>query len=366
LIGLSIAFELARRGSTVRVYDIAQPGRGASWAGAGLLAPYSERPVPALLDACARSLRAYPAFAVAVAAESGVDPRLHVSGIVHAATSDDELRDLERDAIGLRASGVEATSLDRAAALAAEPALSSGVRGGLLIPAEGSVDNRRLGRGLIAACRARGVRIVEGASIAIRCDARRALGVATDDGFAAAGAIVNAAGAWAAGVAGVPDDCLPPVRPVKGQMLAIEVPHGFVRRPVWTPHAYLVPRDDGRLLVGATVEERGFDERVTAGGLAQLLHAALRAAPSLTNFTVSEQWAGLRPATPDGLPYVGRTALDGLFTAAGHYRNGILLAPLTATTIADAIEGRSDVLQAFSPLRDPVDRMESHAAGANR
>ena len=331
-----------------------------------MLAPYSERPVDALLDACARSLRDYPSFAAAVAADSGVDPRLHLSGIVNAATSDDEMRDLERDAVALRALGVDVTVLDRAAALAAEPSLSNGVRGGSLIPAEGSVDNRRLGRALIEACRARGVHIIEAASIAIRCDARRALGVASDDGFAAAGAIVNAAGAWAAAVAGVPGDCLPPVRPVKGQMLAIEVPHGFVRRPVWTPQAYLVPRDDGRLLVGATVEERGFDERVTAGGLAQLLAAALRAAPSLANFTVSEQWAGLRPATPDGLPYVGRTALDGLFTASGHFRNGILLAPLTATAIAEAIEGRSDVLPAFSPLREPVDRMESRAAGANR
>ena len=176
---------------------------------------------------------------------------------------------------------------------------------------------------------------------------------------------MNAAGAWAAQVAGIPHDCLPPVRPVKGQMLAVEVPHGFVRRPVWTPGVYLVPRDDGRLLIGATVEERGFDTRVTAGGIAQLLNAALRAAPSLDGFSVSEQWAGLRPATPDGLPYIGATALDGLFTAAGHFRNGILLAPSTATAIAGAMDGLPSELPPFSPLRHLPARMESHTAGAN-
>jgi glycine oxidase len=365
LIGLSIAFELARRGHTVRVYDIAEPGRAASWAGAGLLAPYSERTPAPLFDACERALHAYPEFARNVAEASGIDPRVHLGGIVHVATSDAELQELERRSQTLRARAVTCAILDRTALLSAEPSLSSSACGALLLGAEGSVDNRRLGRALIAACTELGVRLIESKTIAVRCDTRRALGVVSDAGFAPAEAIVNAAGAWAAQLEGVPVQYLPAVRPVKGQMLAIEVPHGFVRRPVWTSDVYLVPRDDGRLLIGATVEEHGFDSRITAGGLSHLLAGALRAAPSLDDFTVSEQWAGLRPATSDGLPYIGRTALDGLFTATGHFRNGILLAPVTATAIADAIEGTDDPFPAFSPSRAIGSRMESHAAGAN-
>ena len=174
--------------------------------------------------------------------------------------------------------------------------------GGLITQNEGHVDNRRLGRALSAACRARGVRIERSERLAFECDARRVLGVVADRGFVAAGAVVNASGAWAAQLPGVPRDCVPPVVPVKGQMLALAAPAGFVRRATWVPGAYLVPRDDGRLLIGATVEAAGFDQRVTGEGMHELLHAALGAAPSLGGFAVTEQWAGLRPGTPDELP----------------------------------------------------------------
>jgi len=186
----------------------------------------------------------------------------------------------------------------------------------------------------------------------VECDSRRVLGVRSELGFASASVVINAAGAWAAKVPGLPESARPPVKPIKGQMLALAAPVGFLRRATWVPGAYLVPRGDGRLLVGATVEDAGFDERVTASAVHALLEAALAAAPSLGAFSVTESWAGLRPGTPDGRPFIGPTTIEGLLLATGHYRNGILLAPETAQMIASFVEtGDAIALQAFSPLR---------------
>jgi glycine oxidase len=226
------------------------------------------------------------------------------------------------------------------------------VAGGLIVASEGSVDNRRLGRALAAACANRGVAVRGAGAVALECDARRVLGIRTELGFVSARTVVNACGAWAGELGGVPQACRVPVEPVKGQMLALAAPAGLVSRPTWVPGAYLVPRDDGRLLLGATVERSGFDERPTAWGTAELLRAALKAAPGLGGFTVTESWAGLRPGSPDGLPFLGPTPVDGFFVASGHYRNGILLAPATATGLADAIEGRpSPGLEPFGLAR---------------
>jgi glycine oxidase len=353
LIGLAIAFELAERGASVQVFDRSEPVRAASWAGAGMLAPYTERITnEALLALCASSLREYPAFAERVRDASRIDAHLRLDGVVYAAFDREGLEALRRRAKELQSRGVECAMLDRAAVLTAEPWLGAHVLGGLLKHGEGYVDNRRLGRALVAACEARGVRIERSRSIAVECDSRRVLGLRTDRGFVAARSVVNACGAWAAQLRGVPDALVPPVEPIKGQMIALSVPVGLVRRATWVPGAYLVPREDGRLLVGATVESTGFDERVTAHGIHELLHAALGAAPSLSGFTMTESWAGLRPGTTDGLPILGATAVDGFFLAAGHYRNGILLAPATARLIADAVEGRDPIeLSPFSLAR---------------
>lgn len=340
LIGLAIAFELAERGAVVRVYDRGEPAKAASWAGAGMLAPYTEAAHDETLPAlCVASLREYPGFVERVRAASAIDPHLQLEGIVHAAFDEgqlDRLRDMEAN---LRARGVACDALDRASALALEPWLGNALSGALLVAGEGCVDNRRLGRALLAACRERGAIVTTSSTVAIECDTRRALGVRSDFGFTPAGAVVNAAGAWAGALRGVPATCLPPVEPRKGQMFALQVPAGFVRRPTWVPGAYLVPRGDGRLLVGATDERAGFDTRVTAAGVRGLLDAALGAAPALGDFSIVESWAGLRPATPAGRPFIGRTPLDGLYVAAGHYRNGILLAPATARLLCGAIAG---------------------------
>ncbi len=350
LIGLSIAFELAERGAAVRVYDRAEPARAASWAGAGMLAPYTESARDeTLLALCAASLREYPPFVERVRAASAVDPHLRLDGIVHAAFGTEQAVALERRAAELCARGVECERLDRVQTLSREPWLGGHVSGALLVSGEGHVDNRRLGRALVAACRARGVTIDTVGAVAVECDARRVLGMRTDVGFTPAGAVVNAAGAWAGQLHGLPAEVLPAIEPRKGQMLALQVPAGFVRRATWLPGAYAVPRDDGRLLVGATDERAGFDERVTAAGMRTILDAVLNAAPALAGFSIVETWAGLRPGTADGRPYIGATALQGLFVAAGHYRNGILLAPATARLVCDAIGGVADSqLDAFA------------------
>ncbi len=353
LIGLAIAFELAERGASVRVYDRSEPAHAASWAGAGMLAPYTERITDeALLALCASSLAEYPAFVQRVFAASGIDARLRLEGVFYAAFEDGGLDRLREHARALQARGVECEMLDRARSLGAEPWLGAGLLGGLLKNREGYVDNRRFGRALAAACKARGASVEQSSSVTVECDSRRVLGVRTDHGFVAARAVVNACGAWAAQLQGLPQSCVPPIEPVKGQMVALAVPVGFVQRASWVPGAYLVPRDDGRLLIGATVEAAGFDERTTAQGVHELLHAALAAAPSLSGFSITESWAGLRPGTPDGLPFLGETAVEGFFLATGHYRNGILLAPTTARLIADAIETeRSATLEPFSIAR---------------
>ena len=259
LIGLAIAFELAERGATVRVYDRGEPGRAASWAGAGMLAPYTERVRDeALLEFCASSLREYPAFVERVRAASGIDPHLRLNGVVHAAFNDADLERLQRHAQALAARSVATEMLDRSSLLSAEPWLGSHVAGGLIVSGEGCVDNRRLGRALVSACQTRGVLIERSSALRVECDERRVLGLRTDLGFVTAGAIVNACGAWAAQLQGVPPSCVPPIEPIKGEMLALAAPADFVRHATWVPGAYLVPREDGRLLVGATVESGGF------------------------------------------------------------------------------------------------------------
>lgn len=343
LIGLATAFELSQRGAAVRVYDRGEPGRAASWAGAGMLAPYTEGVEDdAMLQLCGRSLALYPSFVRRVRDAGGIEPQLHLNGILSAAFDRDQMERLRMRAGELSARNVEYALLDRTETIAQEPCLGSNVVGALVVSGEGSVDNRRLGRALTAACEASGVTIVRDADVAIECDSRRVLGIRTSRGFSPVKTAINAAGAWSAEVRGIPKDCVPPVFPVKGQMLALAIPHQLVRRTTWVPGAYLVPRDDGRLLVGATVEPRQFDERVTAGGVRGLLDAALAAAPALADFSITETWAGLRPGTADDRPILGPCAIDGLVLATGHFRNGILLAPVTANVIASFVEAGAD------------------------
>jgi glycine oxidase len=299
-------------------------------------------------------LRAYPAFVAELRERTGVDAQLRHEGTLHIALDDASASALLTRCETFRRNGADAVVLDRDATLAREPMLGGDVRGSIFVANEAHVDNRRLGRALAAACADAGVRFERTADVALEADARRVRGIRTDRGFVAAGAVVNAAGAWAGNLPGVPETARIAVRPVAGEMLALAVPKGFTRGLVWSQHTYLVPRDDGRLLIGASSEERGFDVRVTARAVAVLLTAALRAAPVLGTFALVETWAGLRPASHDGRPYLGRTGIEGYVVAAGHYRNGILLTPITAQAIAALLAGERPPVElaAFDPRRD--------------
>jgi len=355
LIGLGIAYELAKRGGSVTVFDAREPGRGASWAGAGMLAPFSEEVEDdAMFALCATSLAAYPAFVAELAERTGIDAHLRCEGTLHVARDARQLADLSARVARIRTRGGDARMLDRSTLLAREPMLANDCLGALEIANEAQVDNRLLGRALLAACADLGVRIVrESGDVRLDADDRRVRGVQTTRGFTAAAVVVNAAGAWAAQLAGVPAHARVPVRPIAGEMLALAVPRMLSRALVWTHDVYLVPRSDGRMLVGATVSDRGFDVRVTAAGVARLLAAALAVAPVLADFAIAETWAGLRPGSHDGRPYLGTTALEGYVVATGHYRNGILLAPITARAIAELIvTGHASVsLAAFDLAR---------------
>jgi glycine oxidase len=364
LIGLGIAYELAKRDVTVTVYDRDEPARAASWAGAGMLAPFSEAtPDAAMLALCRDALALYPAYVAELRERTGVDARFRRDGTLHVALDHARLAELAAHAETFRANGGDLTVLDRGDVLAREPLLAKDLAGALFVANEAQVDNRRLGRALLAACESLNVRFARVDQLALECDARRVRGVRTAHGFATAATVINAAGAWAGELPGVPDRARVPVRPVAGEMLALAVPRDAVRTLVWLGHRYLVPRGDGRLLVGATVDSRGFDARVTAGGMHDLLDAALAAAPALASFAVVETWAGLRPGSHDGRPYLGATALDGYVVAAGHYRNGILLAPITARLIADLVTGGdTTTLAPFAPTRTGT---EAAAAATN-
>jgi len=228
--------------------------------------------------------------------------------------------------------------LSAAATRAREPHLASKIAGALFSPQDHQVDNRKLVQALRVAAESAGAKIHEHRPVKeIVVQGGRAGGVVLEDGtIAAADIVVLAVGAWSRGIPGLPPDRRPPVRPIKGQMLALRMDSAapLISHVLWAPGAYLVPRRDGRLIVGATVEEKGFDDKITAGGMLTLLEAAWRAVPAIEELPIEEIWVGHRPGSRDDAPILGPGPLEGLFYATGHHRNGILLAPVTADSMA--------------------------------
>jgi glycine oxidase len=344
VVGLGIAWRLAARGAAVSVFDRGAAGAGATHAAAGMLAACAEaEPGEEALVALGRDSQArWPAFADELRQASGVDVELRREGtLVIALTADDQARlfhHLEfQKKLGLPLQWISAAETRRR-----EPHLAGKLAGAVFSPQDHQVDNRKLARALAGAAKAAGASINEHQPVAaISSQGRRVDGIVLADGHKhAADVVVLAAGAWSRGIAGsiagLAPQSLPPVRPIKGQMLALRMDPAapLINHVIWGPGIYLVPRLDGRLIVGATVEERGFDSTLTAGGLLTLLEAAWRAVPAIEELPIDEMWVGHRPGSRDDAPILGPGPLDGLIYATGHHRNGILLAPVTADAIA--------------------------------
>src|SRR2546423_123466 len=346
VIGLAVAWSAARRGLRTLVLEREHAGAGASGVAAGMLAPVSEATFGErdLLALNLESGRRWPAFARELARAAGPDPGYRAWGTLLAAADADAAEALERE-LGYRESlGLAVERLLPSRARDLEPALAPTLRAAAAAPDDHAVDPRSLLDALAAGLRAAGGELREGAEVVeLVVDGDRATGVRLADGARiAAGAVVVAAGAWASGLPGLPDAARIPIRPVKGQLLRLRDPAGagLLDRVLRTEDVYVVPRGDGRYVLGATVEEQGFDETVTAGALHDLLRDAIEVVPGIAELELQEASAGLRPGTPDNAPVIGRGALDGLHWATGPYRPGMLLAPTPADP---ALPGRTGV-----------------------
>jgi glycine oxidase len=357
VIGLAIAWRAAGAGMTVTVVD-ETPGQGASWAAAGMLAPvtevhYGER---TLLDLNLAAADRWPSSSTEVEEASGHPVGYRPGGTLAVARDADDnaaLEDLYQ--FQLRC-GLEVERLRSRECRQLEPGLAPGIRGGVLAAGDHQVDNRALVQALLIACRRAGVRLLEGRVAELATDGDRVTGVVLAGGARLpAEAVVLAAGCWSGGLGGLAAEALPPVRPVKGQLLHLR---GSAEEPLCSRNVrglevYVVPRGDGRVVVGATVEERGFDTRVTAAAVHDLLRAALELLPDVAELELTETVVGLRPGSPDNAPMLGPAGPQGLVVATGHYRNGILLTPVTADAVAELLAtGRvPDLIAPFAPGR---------------
>jgi glycine oxidase len=353
IIGCAVARELAHRGASVRVIEARTIGAGATQASAGVLAPYIEaHDRGPLFDLTVRSLGMYDDFVAAVRSESGLDVEYRRCGTIEVAADGP---DADRLRATLRLPGTDARLewLDAQAARRLEPALPATTEGALLVPIHGYVAVPALTEALSWGALRRGVQIEAGRRVDTVEQDGSGVRVTTDDGAAwSAGAVVVAAGSWA-GRIGVEEPAARAVRPIRGQMLRLAWRGTPLRHVVWGRDCYVVPWQDGTVLVGATMEDVGFDEHTTAAGIRDLLDAVCELLPEAWGATFLEARVGLRPSTPDGLPIIGRSpSRPGVIYATGHYRNGILLAPLTAALVAAVLESRADsALQDTDPAR---------------
>ncbi len=355
VIGGAIALELARAGLRVAVFDRQQAGQEASWASAGILSPAPENPgMVAMVPLGKASLALYPEFVGWVEEISGKSTGFRPKGTLEALFSHDTKAELSTIIALHHGLGLKAEPLRAEDARELEPALSEEVEAAVFRPEEGSVDNRTLTAAILKAAERSGAEIFSGdGAKAIWRDGDRCAGLVLQNEKVEAKWTIIAAGCFSATIEGIAPYV--PVRPAKGQMAALRADDLKMERVLWSETIYLVPRNDGRILAGATLEYVGFDKRTTAGGIEKILSAAIDLAPGLANARLEETWAGLRPDSPDHLPILGPTDVDGLLIATGHFRSGILLAPVTARLVREWITEQrvSADWDRFSPLRFP-------------
>ena len=353
IIGGAIALELARAGLRVGVFDRQQPGQEASWASAGILSPAPENPgMIAMVPLGKASLSLYPEFIARVEEISGKSAGFRPKGTLEALFSRDAKAELSTIIALHHGLGLKAEPLRAEDARELEPALSAEVEAAVLRPDEASVDNRALTGAVLEAAQRSGAEFFPGnGAREIWNTGKRCAGLVVRTEKVEAKWTIIAAGCFSATIKDVA--AYAPVRPVRGQMAALSAEDLMIERVLWSDKIYLVPRNDGRIIAGATVERVGFDKRTTAGGIQKILSAAIELAPGLANARVEETWAGLRPDSPDHLPILGPTDVEGLLMATGHFRSGILLTPITARLVREWITEQRVSLDwdRFSPLR---------------
>jgi glycine oxidase len=369
-IGLACAWRAARRGLRVRVLERDVPGAGATGVAAGMLAPVGEANwgEVALVRIALASAGDWSRFAAELERDSGLESGYEPRGALHVAVDRDESEELRRRFELMASLDLRVEWLRGSGCRTLEPGLSPSVAAGVHLPGEAAVDPRLLVPALVAAVEGSGGEVIAEAEVVDALfEGERIAGVVTADGREhRSERVVLATGAWSGAAGWLPAPARPPVRPVKGQLVVLRGnPEQTVStRIITTERVYLVPRPDGRLIVGATVEERGFDLQVTAGGVHELLREAYRTLPEVAELELVETLAGLRPGTPDNAPLIGPGALDGLLLATGHYRNGILLTPVTAEVIAAMLAGEPTPPEAHPahPGRLGADRSPGLAA----
>ena len=353
VIGAAIALELAEAGLKVGVFDAQQPGREASWASAGMISPVPESVALApLLPISMASVQRYPEFIARVEELSGSKVGYRKEGALDVFLDDEKQSEITQILGQHRNAGLQAEALSGQQACELEPALTAEIRAAVLRPYEASLDNRLFTEATLEAARRKGVEIHAGnGAKALLTDGRVCKGLQLASGSVEARWTIIAAGCFSAGIEGAA--AYAPVTPAKGQMVALRCEAVKLRRDLWNGHLYLVPRTDGRIIAGATIEYEGFDRSVTAAGMKKILTGAISLVPGLEKARVEETWAGLRPDTPDHLPILGPTDQEGLLISTGHFRSGILLTPITAQLIREwvTIEKVSVDWAAFSPMR---------------
>lgn len=343
VIGLSVAHAVAAEGQSVLVLDPGEPSKASSWAAAGMLAPQSEAETPgSLFTLCIASLRIYRDWAAQIMEQSGVDPEYAEPGLLCVASTEQSLCALKNRLAWQRDAGFESEFLTPEEVRRVEPNLTLPIAGGIHMPGECRVTPRLLLEALRKACLFRGVEIRTGERVcAVLKNGERVAGVQTERESFATNSLVIASGARTSEISGL---LRVPIVPRKGQIFSLRSPRPVFQKLIRWEHAYAVQRQGGDLVIGATNEDAGFDRSLTPAGIGGLMAKAQQLSESVASLPIQEMWTGLRPATPDGLPVIGASGLDGLVYATGHYRNGILLAPITASIVASLLGKRKPPL----------------------